>query len=307
MAVIRETADNIYEIKPEGKELECFPLCTVYLIVDDNAALVEVGCPVQIPDILEAVDQLGYDIRKLSYIIPTHVHLDHAGGAGLLARQLPQTKVVAYSRAVKVLADPSILDRMMQGFMQIYGGDARQRFGEMVPIAEERFVKVEDEDNIPLGNRELKVIHTPGHDPNHLCFLDTRSRGLFCGDALGAYFSEIEALFTCPVPGSDPFLFLQSIKKLQKLKPELVFFSHGGATADADKIMQSAKDGARQCHDTALEALKSGEDQKEVARRLIEIMGSSSALARSYLSDWPYFIPIAVEGYHQYFKKNNMV
>ena len=307
MAVIRETADNIYEIKPEGKELECFPLCTVYLIVDDNAALVEVGCPVQIPDILEAVGRLGYDIRKLSYIIPTHVHLDHAGGAGLLARQLPQTKVVAYSRAVKVLADPSILDRMMQGFMQIYGGDARQRFGEMVPIAEERFVKVEDEDNIPLGNRELKVIHTPGHDPNHLCFLDTRSRGLFCGDALGAYFSEIEALFTCPVPGSDPFLFLQSIKKLQKLKPELVFFSHGGATADADKIMQSAIDGARQCHDTALEALKSGEDQKEVARRLIEIMDRGSVLARSDLSDWPYFIPIAVEGYRQYFKKNNMI
>jgi glyoxylase-like metal-dependent hydrolase (beta-lactamase superfamily II) len=307
MAVIRETADNIYEIKPEGKELECFPLCTVYLIVDDNAALVEVGCPVQTPDILEAVGQLGYDIRKLSYIIPTHVHLDHAGGAGLLARQLPQAKVVAHSRAVKVLADPSILDRMMQGFTQIYGDDARQRFGEMVPIAEERFVKVEDEDRIPLGNRELKVIHAPGHDPNHLCFLDTRSRGLFCGDALGAYFSEIDVLFTCPVPGSDPFLFLQSVEKLQKLKPELVFFSHGSATADADKIMQSAKDGARQCHDTAFEALKSGEDQKEAARRLIEIMGSSSALARSYLSDWPYFIPIAVEGYHQYFKKNNMI
>ena len=307
MAKIREAADNIYEIKPEGKELECFPLCTVYLIVDDNAALVEVGCPVQTPDILEAVGQLGYDIRKLSYIIPTHVHLDHAGGAGLLARQLPQAKVVAHSRAVKVLADPSILDRMMQGFTQIYGDDARQRFGEMVPIAEERFVKVEDEDRIPLGNRELKVIHAPGHDPNHLCVLDTRSRGLFCGDALGAYFSEIDVLFTCPVPGSDPFLFLQSVEKLQKLKPELVFFSHGSATADADKIMQSAKDGARQCHDTAFEALKSGEDQKEVARRLIEIMGSSSALARSYLSDWPYFIPIAVEGYHQYFKKNNMI
>jgi glyoxylase-like metal-dependent hydrolase (beta-lactamase superfamily II) len=307
MAIIREVADKIYEIKPEGKALECFPLCTVYLIVDDNAALVEVGCPVQIPGILAAVGQLGYDIRKLSYIIPTHVHPDHAGGAGLLARQLPQTKVVAHSRAVKVLADPSILDRMMQGSMQVYGDDARERFGEMVPIAEERFVKVEDEDRISLGNRELKVIHTPGHDPNHLCFLDTRSRGLFCGDALGAYFSEIEALFTCPVPGSDPFLFLQSIEKLQKLKPELVIFSHGSATRDADKIIQSAKDGARQCHDTALEALRSGEDQNEAARRLIEIMARGSALGRSALSDWPYFIPIAVEGYRQYFKKNNMI
>jgi glyoxylase-like metal-dependent hydrolase (beta-lactamase superfamily II) len=177
----------------------------------------------------------------------------------------------------------------------------------MVPVAEERFVKVEDGDRIALGHRELKVIHTPGHDPNHLCFFDTRSRGVFCGDALGAYFSEIEVLFTSPVPGSDPFLFLQSIEKLRKLKPERVFFSHGSATEDADRIIQSALDGARHCHETAFEALRSGEDQKEIAGRLIEIMAEGSALARSELSDWPYFIPIVVEGYKQYFKKNNMI
>jgi glyoxylase-like metal-dependent hydrolase (beta-lactamase superfamily II) len=307
MATIREVADKIYEIKPEGKELECFPLGTVYLIEDDKAALVETGCAVQVPDILEAVDRLGYDIRKLSYIIPTHVHADHAGGAGLLARQLPQAKVVAHSRAVKVLADASILERMMQVFAQIYGENAKERFGEMVPIAEERFVRVEDEDRIALGSRELQIIHTPGHDPNHLCYLDTRSRGVFCGDALGAYFSEIEVLFTCPVPGSDPFLFLQSIDKLKKLKPERVFFSHGSAAEAADSIIQSALDMTRQCNDTALEALKSGENLKEVARRLIEIMAGGSGLAGSDLSDWPYFIPIAVEGYRQYFKKNNMI
>lgn len=81
MALISEVAERIYEIKPEGKELENFPLCTVYLILDDNAALVEVGCSIQVPDILEAVDRLGYNIRELSYIIPTHVHSDHAGGA----------------------------------------------------------------------------------------------------------------------------------------------------------------------------------------------------------------------------------
>lgn len=307
MARIREAADKIYEIKPEGKEFEFFPLCTAYLIVDDHAALVETGCAVQTPDILGAVDQLGYDIRKLSYIIPTHVHIDHAGGAGLLARQLPQTKVVAYSRAVKVLADQSIIERMMQGFKQIYGNDAKERYGEMVPVAEERFLKVEDGDRIHLGHRELKVIHTPGHDPNHLSFLDTKSRGVFCGDALGAYFSEIEALFTSPVPGSDPFLFLQSIEKLKKLKPEQVFFSHGNASTDADNIIQSALDIARQCHDTAFEALRADEDQQEISERLVEIMAGDSALARSKFSDWPYFTPIVVEGYRQYFKKNNML
>ena len=95
MASISEVAEGIYEIKPEGKEHENFPLCTVYFIIDQETALVETGFTVQIPDILDAVDKLGYDVKKLSYIIPTHVHPDHAGGAGLLAQQLPQTKVVA--------------------------------------------------------------------------------------------------------------------------------------------------------------------------------------------------------------------
>ena len=307
MALISEVAEKIYEIKPEGEEFESFPLCTVYLIVDDNSALVEVGCPVQIHDILEAVGKLGYDIRKLSYIIPTHVHPDHAGGAGHLTRRLPQTKVVAHSRAIKVFADSSILKRLMQGFMKVYGHDANELFGEMLPIAEERFVLVDDGDSIALGQRELKVIHTPGHDPNHLCFLDTKSKGVFCGDALGAYFSEIEFIFTCPVPGSDPFLFLQSIEKLQKLKPELVFFSHGSTTKDADKIVQSALNEAQRCHNAAFKALKAGNDQKEVARRLIEIMASGSALARSDLSEWPCLIPVTVAGYRQYFKKHNMI
>ena len=142
MALISEVAEKIYEIKPEGREHESFPLCTVYLVMDDKTALVETGFSVQIPDILEAVGKLGYDIRKLSYIIPTHVHPDHAGAAGLLARQLPQTKVVACSRAAKVLADPSILERLMQGFKQVFGDGAQDLFGEMLPIAEERFVSV---------------------------------------------------------------------------------------------------------------------------------------------------------------------
>ena len=217
MALITEVADKIYEIKPEGKEHENFPLCTVYLVIDDKTALVETGFSIQIPDILKAVAKLGYDIRKLSYIIPTHVHPDHAGAAGILAQQLPQTKVVAYSRAAKVLTDPSILERLMQGFQQVFGDGARKRFGEMLPIAEEKFVLVQDGESISLGERELRVIHTPGHDPNHLCFLDTKSKGLFCGDALGAYFSEIKGRLPSCILGSDPILILQSINKLQKL------------------------------------------------------------------------------------------
>ena len=304
MALISEVAERIYEIKPEGKELESFPLCTVYLIVDDNTALVEVGCSVQLPDILEAVGKLGYDIRNLSYIIPTHVHPDHAGGAGLLARRLPQTKVVAHSRAVKVLADPSILERLMHGFMRVYGNDAQERFGEMIPIAAERFVLVEDGESIALGQRELKVIHTPGHDPNHLCFLDTKSRGLFCGDALGGYFSELEVSVPSSAPGSDPIITLQSIDKCQELNPEILFFSHGGTTREVARIMRMLADDNRQCIDIALKALKAGKGREEIANSLADVLVKGSKLTREdYLASSPHFIAATVEGYRQYFNK----
>lgn len=308
MALVSEVAERIYEIKPEGKEHESFPLCTVYLVMDDKTALVETGFSIQIPDILEAVGKLGYDIRKLSYIIPTHVHPDHAGAAGLLARQLPQTKVVAYSRAAKVLADPSILERLMQGFKQVFGNGAQERFGGMLPIAEERIVLVEDGESIPLGERDLKVIHTPGHDPNHLCFLDSKSKGLFCGDALGAYFSDIKGRMPSCILGSDPILILQSIDKLRELNPAILLFSHGSATREVTEIIQRTANDERQCADIALKALKAGKDREEMANSLADVLVKDPTLTKEdYLASSPYFISLMVGGYRQYFKKKNMV
>ncbi len=307
MALVTEVADRIYEIKPEGKGLDCFPLCTVYLVMDDKTALIETGCPVQASEILEAMEELGYDAKELSYIIPTHVHGDHAGGAGLLAQWLPQARVVAHPKAAKFLADPSMIARLMQGFKLIFGDDAEDRFGTMPPIPQEKFLLVDDGKSISLGGRELKVIDTSGHAPYHLSFLDTRTRGLFCGDAFGGYFSEIEVIYPSSTPGSDPILTLKSMEKLQELNPEFVFFSHGSSTREAAKIIHLGVEQARQCQGIVLKALKAGEDLNEIARRLIEVLARGSALARAELLDWPYFILVTVEGYRQYFKKNNMI
>jgi glyoxylase-like metal-dependent hydrolase (beta-lactamase superfamily II) len=128
MAVITEVAEQIYEIKPEGNELARFPLCTVYLVVDNKIALVETGVSNQIPDIQAAVGKLGYDINNLAYIMPTHVHMDHAGGAGHLSQGLTNTKVVAHARAAKVLTDATILKKLMYGFRRVFGDGAISRY-----------------------------------------------------------------------------------------------------------------------------------------------------------------------------------
>jgi glyoxylase-like metal-dependent hydrolase (beta-lactamase superfamily II) len=307
MALISEVSDKIYEIKPEGKGHEVFPLCTVYLVVDEKTALVEVGSSVQIPDILDAVSRLGYNIKELSYIIPTHVHSDHAGGAGQLAQLLPRARVVAHPKAARLLADQSIINRMLQSRKAVFGDDADERFGGMLAIDKERFVLVEDGVGIDLGERQLTAIHSPGHDPNHLCFMDSKTRGLFCGDALGGYFSEIKSRALSCVPGSDPELIVQSINKLRQLNPALLFFSHGGASADASRIIQVALNDEGQGADTALKALQAGEDQEEIARRLAGILAQESVLTAEELMGFPYFTTLSVDGYRQYYKRKNMI
>jgi len=307
MALISEVADKIYEIKPEGKGHEVFPLCTVYLVVDDKTALVEVGSSVQIPDILQAVARLGYDINELSYIIPTHVHSDHAGGAGHLAQRLPRARVVAHPKAVKFLADQSIIDRLLQSRKIVFGDDADERFGGMLAIAAERFVPVEDGAGIDLGERKLEVILTPGHDPNHLCFLDSKTRGLFCGDALGGYFSETKSRMPACVPGSDPEVIIHSITKAKQFNPAMLFFSHGGTAADAIRIIQLALSDERQCADTALKALRAGEDQEKIARRLAGILAKESDLTPEEIRAFPNFKTMTVEGYRQSFKRKNLI
>jgi glyoxylase-like metal-dependent hydrolase (beta-lactamase superfamily II) len=307
MALISEVADKIYEIKPEGQGHEVFPLCTVYLVVDDKTALVEVGSSVQIPDISDGVSRLGYDLKKLTYIIPTHVHSDHAGGAGHLAQQLPRAQVVAHPRAARLLADQSIINRMLQSRKAVFGTDADERFGGMLAIDEERFVLVEDGDGIDLGKRRLTAIHTPGHDPNHLCFMDSKTRGLFCGDAMGGYFPESKSRALACVPGSDPELIVQSIDKLRQINPALLFFSHGGTSTEASRIIQVALKDESQSADIALKTLQNGGDQTEVAHRLAEVLAENSIFSAKELLAFPYFTSLSVDGYRQYFKKKTLI
>ena len=178
----------------------------------------------------------------------------------------------------------------------------------MLPIAEDRFALVQDGESISLGERELRVIHTPGHDPNHLCFLDTKSRGLFCGDALGANFSDIKGSLPACILGSDPTLILQSIDKLLELNPEILFFSHGSATREVAEIIQRVVNDERRCADIALKALKAGEDRQEMANSLADILIKDSTLTKEdYLASSPYFKSLMVGGYRQYFKNENMI
>jgi glyoxylase-like metal-dependent hydrolase (beta-lactamase superfamily II) len=309
MALTTEVADQIYEIQPEGNTLDRFPLCTVYLIVDDKLALVEAGCAIQTPEIIEAIEVLVDDVNKLSYVLLTHPHPDHVGGVGHLAQRLPNVQFIAYPGVGKLLSDPSVIAKMMSGFKRSFGENAEERFGVMLPVEEERFLSIENGQSIALGNRELRAMHTPGHDPYHLCFYDTRSKGLFCGDVMGGYVAEIDSVFPPLFPGTDFLLVLKSMEKIREINPAKLFFSHGCTIGDAEKNIKTTKENIKKGQDIAQKGLLAREDREKIAYRLIDAYPKFSELVKSQMSN-PNHIQRGlrwVDAYSWYLKKMNMI
>ncbi len=304
MALITEVADRIYEIQPEGNTLDRFPLCTVYLIVDDKLALVEAGCAIQTPEIIEAIEKLIDDPNKLSYIILTHSHPDHVGGVHHLAQRLPNVQFIAYPGVGRLLSDQSVIAKMMHGFKRSFGENAEERFGVMGPVAEERFLSIEDGQSIRLGKKELRAIHTPGHDPYHLCFYDPMSKGLFCGDVIGGYYAEIDLVFPPLFAGTDFSLVLKSLEKLREINAAKLFFSHGCAIGDVKKHIQSSENNIKNGQNIVHKALLAGEGREKIAYRLIDSYPQLSELVKSQMSQralrW-------VDAYSWYLKKKNMI
>lgn len=309
LALTTEVADRIYEIQPEGNSLDRFPLCTVYLIVDDKLALVEAGCAIQTPEIIEAIEALVDDLNKLSYVILTHPHPDHVGGVGHLAQRLPNVQFIAYPGVGRLLSDPSVIAKMMYGFKRSFGENAEERFGVMLPVAEERFLSIQDGQSIPLGKGELRAIHTPGHDPSHLCFYDTTTKGLFCGDVMGGYIAEIDLVIPPLFPGTDFLLVLKSLEKLREINPAKLFFSHGCTIGDVEKNIQATEDNIRTGQNIVHKALLASEDREKIAYRLIDAYPKFSDLVKSQMSN-PNHIQRAlrwVDAYSWYLKKMNMI
>lgn len=267
MTDVSEVADDIYQI--ETDEANAYgslglPRCSmIYFIADRQTALVETGPAVVAPAVLDAILQLGHDPSSLSYILLTHIHLDHAGGAGTIARQFPQLEVLVHQRGARHLIDPS---RLIEGTRQAFGERFEDEYGPILPIPELQVRAVEDGEVIVLGERELRVIYAPGHAPHQMCIYDTKSQGVFSGEALGT--PQIASNIVSPVAGFDLDAALDTIDKLSKLDPKIVFCSHGGVSREPVKLIQSVRANTKAYGAIILEAMKAGEGKEQITQRL---------------------------------------
>lgn len=195
-----------------------------------RAAFVDTGTNSSVPNLLRALEALGVARDQVDLILVTHVHLDHAGGAGLLARALPQAKVVVHPRGLRHLADPG---KLIAGSIAVYGEALfHQLYGEILPVPEARLLASDDGMRLSLAGRELQLIHTPGHALHHYCVVDPLARAVFTGDTFGLAYRETETphgpfLFPTTTPVQfDPEALHQSIDRIASFEPESVYLTH---------------------------------------------------------------------------------
>lgn len=164
-------------------------------VAGDRAALIDAGVGASAPRVLGALDALGIPRDHVQYLILTHVHLDHAGGAGQLMAALPAARLVVHPRGARHMVDPA---RLVAGTVAVYGEAAfRQLYGEILPIDEARVLATGDGQRLPFGGLELELLHTPGHAKHHQVVVDPEL-GVFTGDTFGIAYPELQ--------GPAPFL-----------------------------------------------------------------------------------------------------
>lgn len=218
-------------------------LDAIHLVVSDDgrAALVDTGTVHAVPRVLAALAELRLAPEVVDWICLTHVHLDHAGGAGALAAVLPNAKLAVHARGSRHMADPS---KLWAGTVAVYGQDnAEALYGELVAVPESRIVEVGEGDTVRFGSRTFHVLDTPGHAKHHVCYHDPASEGIFTGDTFGLTYREMDGadgranVFATTTPVHfDPDALHASINRLMALQPACIYPTHYSRSADVPRL-----------------------------------------------------------------------
>ena len=215
-----------------------------YLIVErGRAAFIDTGTNFGVPRLLQALEALGLPRSAVDWVIPTHVHLDHAGGVGLLMQALPDAKLLVHPRGARHMIDPSAL---YQGALAVYGQAEMDRaYGQLIGVAAERVVASADEMTVELAGRPLTLIDTPGHARHHHCIWDEATRGWFTGDTFGLSYREFDSTQGAWImPTSTPVQFEPealeaSIQRLMARAPQAMYLTHYGRVDGVGGLAQT--------------------------------------------------------------------
>jgi glyoxylase-like metal-dependent hydrolase (beta-lactamase superfamily II) len=228
-----------------------------YLVRQDRElAFIDTGTANSVPRLLRLVESLGLGVQNVSYVIPTHVHLDHASGAGALMARCPNATLVVHRRGAPHMIDP---EKLTAGALAVYGEDAfRRDFGIVEPVPAGRVLEAEDGMELAIAGRTLSFLDTPGHANHHICVFDHTSHSFFTGDTFGVSYRELDTeagpfLFAPTTPVAfDPQRWAASLDRLLEHEPHSMFLTHYGRVERPQRLVDRLRDNIRDLADLAL-------------------------------------------------------
>ena len=239
MKDIHEVAENIYMI--DNLLLGISDWGSVYLLNEDSKTLIETGPTTSTHVVLDGIQKIGLQPKDIAYIIVTHIHLDHAGGAGVLAQAMPQSQVLVHHKGARHLVNPA---RLIESAIKARGNEVINMHGEVLPIDMHRVQAVNDGDKIQLSAQQtLNFIDAPGHAPHELCIYETRNCGIFTGDAVAVSVSDYDILLPFhPPPHFNLELCLDTLLRLERLSAQIIYNSHFGIVNSVKEYIERSRE-----------------------------------------------------------------
>lgn len=222
-------------------------MASCYLLeAGSEVAIIETGTRASVERLVPVIRHRGWASEAVRAIIVTHVHLDHAGGAGRLMQAFPEAEFLVHPRGAKHMIDPARLEASVR---QVYGDETFDSvYGTLIPIEESRLRRMADGESFGLGDRMLQFMDTPGHARHHFCIWDAQTRGWFSGDTFGLSYRELDTekgayIFPTTTPIEfDPPALKASVDRLMERQPEFMYLTHYGRVDDLQRLARQLKD-----------------------------------------------------------------
>lgn len=235
--------ENIFLI--DGFDCQMNERTGTYVLIEEQLTIIETSASPSIPYIIKGLESLNFSLEDVKNIIVTHIHLDHAGGAGLLLEKCPNATVFVHPKGKRHLADPS---RLIAGAKQVYGEQFNKLFDPIKPIPEERLVEMHHQDQLQIGEKCLLTFYdTPGHSNHHVSIFHPVANGMFTGDTAGVRYpelayDEIEFYLPSTSPNQfDPDQTLASIDLFESLQLDRIFFGHYSMSTNPNEVYKQIR------------------------------------------------------------------
>jgi glyoxylase-like metal-dependent hydrolase (beta-lactamase superfamily II) len=215
-------------------------LVGAYAIKGPKVTLVDCGYASSYRNVLAGLSEIGVSPSDVRYLIPTHVHLDHAGAAGHLLREMPNAKMIAHERGVPHLIDPT---RLVESATEVFGGQVMEMYGKPLPVPADRITAVGEETRLDLGDQlTANLVHSPGHAPHQLSVSIEGMKMLITADAVGIVYPGLNTLIpTTPPPSFNPASLVSTVTTLEQTDPGRLLVPHFGAREDVGHVFEDTQ------------------------------------------------------------------